>query len=84
MIPSPRGFRGAAVGDRHSDRLFVDVEPDVFDRKCFGGMLVHSRSLSRVALVGGLAASAIYASRLGSVLVRRLTPAAGGPPFHIV
>jgi hypothetical protein len=65
-------------------RLFVDVESDVLDRKCFGGMLVHSRSLSRVALVGALGASAIYATRLGSALVRRLTPPAGGPPFHIV
>ena len=41
----PTGFRGTAVGDRHSDRFFVDVESDILDRKCFGGMLGHSRSL---------------------------------------
>jgi hypothetical protein len=74
----------ATVSDRHRDRLLVDVESDVLDRRFFGDMLVRSRSLSRVALARGLAASAIYASRLGSALVRRLTPPAGGSPFHIV
>ena len=81
----PTLLSGTGVGDRRSDGIFVDAGSDVRDRKCFGGMLVHSRSLSRVALVGALGASAIYASRLGSALVRRLTPPAGGPPpFHSV
>ena len=64
--------------------LSVDVESDARDRKCLGGARVHSRSLSRVALVGALDASAIYASRLESALVRQLTQPAGRRPSSSV
>jgi hypothetical protein len=51
-------FRGAPVSKRHGNCLFVDVQADALDRNRFMECLFNSRSLSRLALARGLAASA--------------------------